>query len=65
MLFYVVEMIIMKNKILSIIDFMLFIGFFLLMLPLLMIQGAILTPIRYFKYVSAKVQDQEAKRYYF
>lgn len=43
--------------------FCLFIGLFIVLLPLLMISGAILRPVRYFKHVVAKVQDKEPKKY--
>ena len=43
--------------------FCLFIGLFIVVLPLLMLSGAILRPVRYFKYVVAKVHDKEPKKY--
>jgi len=43
--------------------FCLFIGLFIVLLPIMMISGAILRPVRYFKYVVAKVQDKEPKKY--
>lgn len=43
--------------------FCLFIGLFIVLLPLLMISGAILRPVRYFKHVTAKVHDKEPNKY--
>lgn len=55
----------MKVKLENIFGFILFILIFLGLLPLLMIYGAFITPLRYFLYVVAKVHDKKAKEYYF
>ena len=55
----------MKAKFENLIGFMIFIVIFLALLVPLMVYGAIITPIRYFIYVVAKVNDKDAKEYYF
>ena len=55
----------MKQKLLDILGFILFIGFFIVILPLLIITGAIARPIRFVKFVSSKVNNKEVKEYYF
>lgn len=55
----------MKKKLSDIGGFILFILIFLVLLPFLMISGAIARPIRYFKYVSANVKNKKAKEYWY
>lgn len=55
----------MKQKLLDILGFILFIGFFIVILPLLIITGAIARPVRFVKHVSAKVNNKEVKEYYY
>jgi len=55
----------MKNKILDVIGFILFILFFIVMIIPLAVGGAIVTPYRYFMLVSARVHNKEPKKYTF
>lgn len=55
----------MKKKLISILDFMLFIMLTTFMIPFLMIYGAFITPFRYINYVSNKVKELPVKEYYF
>ena len=55
----------MKQKLLDILGFSLFIGFFIVILPILIVTGAVARPIRFVKYVSAKVNNKEVKEYYY
>lgn len=54
----------MKLKIVDTLGFLLFLLLFILFLPVMMIIGAINTPIRYFKYVSCKVHNKKPKSYW-
>lgn len=55
----------MKQKLLDIIGFSLFVGFFIVILPILMVSGAVARPIRFVKHVSSKVNNKEIKEYYY
>lgn len=55
----------MKQKLIDLGGFMLFLLMFIIALPFFIIYGAIKTPIRYFRYVSAKVHDKKPNKYYF
>lgn len=55
----------MKQKLIDFCGFMLFILMFIIALPVICAYGAIKTPIRYFRYVSAKVHDRKPNKYYF
>lgn len=55
----------MKNKLLDIFGYIAFLLLFILLIPVLALSGAILRPIRYYKYVSANVHDKKAKEYYY
>jgi len=55
----------MKQKLLDIFDFIVFIVFFIMLLPFLIITGAIARPVRFVKYVSAKVNNKKVKEYFF
>ena len=55
----------MKNKLLDILGFILFLLMFILMLPILIISGAILRPIRYFNYIKAQVNEREPNKFWY
>ena len=55
----------MKNKLLDILGFILFILFFIWMSPALIISGAILRPIRYFRYIKDKVDEREPSKFWY
>ena len=55
----------MKNKLIDIFGYIAFLLLFILLIPILVISGAILRPIRYYKYVSANVHDKKAKEYWY
>jgi len=53
------------NKLVAIFDYLLFLLLFIFVLPILMITGAILRPIRYYKNISDKVHNKKVKVYYY
>ena len=53
----------MKNKIIDLLGYLLFLLMFVAMIPLLMVSGAIQKPIRYYKYVSSKVHNTKHRGY--
>lgn len=55
----------MKNKLLDVLGFILFILFYMIMLPVLIISGAIVRPIRYFNYIKSKVNDKDPYKYWY
>lgn len=55
----------MKTKLLDLLGFILFLLFFTIMLPILIITGAILRPLRYFKYIKSKVNDEEPSKFWY
>ena len=55
----------MKNKLLDILGFILFILFFILISPVLIVSGAILRPIRYFRYIKDKVDEKEPSKFWY
>lgn len=55
----------MKSKLLDLLGFVLFILFFILISPVLIVSGAILRPFRYFKYIKTKVSDHEPDKYWY
>lgn len=44
---------------------LLYVLLFVLSFPAVIVYGAVMSPIRYFKYVSAEVHDKEPEKYYF
>ncbi len=54
-----------KTKIIGIIDYTLFLLFFIVMIIPLMISGLFLRPIRYYKYISNKVKNKKLDSYYY
>lgn len=56
----------MKNqKQIDFINFLLYVLLFGLSLPAVIVYGAVMAPIRYFRYVSAEVHNKEPEKYYF
>ena len=55
----------MKSKLLDILGFILFLLFYILMLPVLIISGAILRPIRYFNYIRYQVNEREPNKFWY
>lgn len=55
----------MKTKLLDVLGFILFLLMFIFMLPILIISGAILRPVRYFNYIKAKVNDKEHNKFWY
>lgn len=55
----------MKTKLLDLLGFILFILFFILISPVLIVSGAILRPFRYFKYIKSKVDEREPDKYWY
>ena len=54
----------MKQKIIDIIGYILFILFFIIASPLLFLRGGIVGIVRYYKYVSDKVHNKKPNKYY-
>lgn len=56
----------MLNKVNGVLEYLIFIAFFVIvMLIPLMLYGAIVTPIRHYKYVVNKVNNKECKKYWY
>ena len=55
----------MKAKIANFLGFSLFLGIFFVLLIPLMLTGAIIRPVRYFRHVVDKVHNKKVKEYYF
>ena len=49
----------MKQKLSDLLGYLLFLGLFILLIPVLMVSGAIQKPIRYYKYVSSQVHNKK------
>lgn len=54
----------MKNKLLDFVGYCLFILWFIILIPFLMIVGMIKTPIRYYKHINDKVLDRKPMKYW-
>lgn len=54
-----------KQKLLDILGYILFLLFFTIMLLPMMIGGAVRTPIRYYKFIKAGVNDKVPDKYYY
>lgn len=55
----------MKAKLLDVLDFILFLLMFIFMLPVLIVSGAILRPLRYFRYIKSKVDEKEPSKFWY
>jgi inner membrane protein involved in colicin E2 resistance len=55
----------MKKLVENFVGFSLFIGLFLILLIPLMLTGAIIRPVRYFRHVVDKVHNKKVKEYYY
>lgn len=55
----------MKQKLKDLFDYLLFVLFFILILPILILSGAIARPIRYYQYTINTVKNKKVKEYYY
>lgn len=55
----------MKQKLIDLLGYLLFLLLFIIALPILMITGALVRPIRFYKSISANVHNKKRKEYYY